>query len=523
MKVLDVKSFQSGIDQTVKDLEGLRAQVEPIQRAIRDFHSLEEDLKGQGGLAIRAFYKDTHEPFLIFLHQSLTDYENLLKEMKEAIESYESHDSGYISQAYIENEVIEGFDKVETKVIELTSDANSIIEKVDDLVSISEINESQVIEDVQAGKRKADEVVEKLNILDEFQASQLEETQDDIQTMRTLLTEMESKFANGSLSIANYSPDSLKDIDAYNKIKEDIYNRDKKTISTVDIDNIEEMSMSEIEMLINKLSSTLDKNSQEFLNEVYTDLENGEIDRATFQLIVKEMNGSNLSEMDDDSRAYIEAIYRDLKDDEVNNEVFTTVFSGVVSTGAIFIKDMLKGKIKGEVIDAAVEGAAKWIKNTTELFVNPEAVLSTVGGHEVTRTVTNTFKDQVRNFVNFGAKHGPIFIGTAFDAVSQVAIGDEDPEHAVMKSIGHIGTAAVGRLAGVAITAGAATLFAPVTAAAIGVVAGLAIGTVGAKLFDKAYDKWGRDIVDNVVDVGKNIKNSIGNAVTGFFGKLAFN
>lgn len=83
MKVLDVKSVETGIDQTVKDLAGVRAQVEPIQRAVRDFHSLEEGLKGQAGSAIRAFYQDTYEPFLIFLHQSLTDYENLLKEMKE--------------------------------------------------------------------------------------------------------------------------------------------------------------------------------------------------------------------------------------------------------------------------------------------------------------------------------------------------------------------------------------------------------------------------------------------------------
>ena len=102
MKVLDVKSVQSGIDNTITDLSGLRAQIEPIQRAVRDFHSLEDVLKGQAGSAIRAFYQDTHEPFLIFLHQSLTDHENLLKNMKEAINSFESNDGGYINQKYSE-------------------------------------------------------------------------------------------------------------------------------------------------------------------------------------------------------------------------------------------------------------------------------------------------------------------------------------------------------------------------------------------------------------------------------------
>ena len=86
---------------------------------------------------------------------------------------------------------------------------------------------------------------------------------------------------------------------------------------------------------------------------------------------MKELNGRDVSEMDGDSRAYMEEIYRDFKDDEVDNKTFTTVFSGVASTGASFIKDVLKGGVEGKAIDAAVEGAEQWIKHTTELFVNP--------------------------------------------------------------------------------------------------------------------------------------------------------
>lgn len=198
-----MKSVQSGIDYTITDITELRAQIEPIQRAIRDFHSLDEDLKGWAGSAIRAFYQDTHELFLIFLHQSLTDYENLLNEMKNAISTYEPNESGYISQAYIENDVIEGFDKVKNQVTELTNDANSIIGDIDDLVTIPEVDESIVMDDIQDGEKKAKDIVEELNILDEFEASQLEETKDNIQTMQTFLSNIESKFNSGDLSIAN--------------------------------------------------------------------------------------------------------------------------------------------------------------------------------------------------------------------------------------------------------------------------------------------------------------------------------
>ena len=45
--------------------------------------------------------------------------------MKEAIDTFESNEDGYISQKYLESEVVEGFDKVEAQVTELTDDANS--------------------------------------------------------------------------------------------------------------------------------------------------------------------------------------------------------------------------------------------------------------------------------------------------------------------------------------------------------------------------------------------------------------
>lgn len=55
------------------------------------------------------------------------------------------------------------------------------------------------------------------------------------------------------------------------------------------------------------------------------------------------------------------------------------MLSGIISPGASFIKDMLKGKAKGNAIDAAVKGAEKWIRETTALFLNRELVASTAG------------------------------------------------------------------------------------------------------------------------------------------------
>lgn len=94
--------------------------------------------------------------------------------------------------------------------------------------------------------------------------------------MQTLLMDIESKFANSSLSIADSNADSLRDIDVYNKNKGDIYYTDETIKSTLNSNNIKEMPMSKIEKMKEEFSSTLDKKPM-FLGKVYSYLKNEEI------------------------------------------------------------------------------------------------------------------------------------------------------------------------------------------------------------------------------------------------------
>src|SRR5699024_8458349 len=116
--------------------------------------------------------------------------------------------------------------------------------------------------------------------------------------------------------------------------------------------------------------------------------------------------------------AYIEKIYEDYKNEEVDNKTFTTVFSGVVSTGAGYIQKMLESHAQSKAVDAAVRNAEKWIKNATALFLNPELAGATNAGN-VSVTLTSQIKDKIRNVVNFGAKHGARMIGVAIDEVNK--------------------------------------------------------------------------------------------------------
>lgn len=219
MKSLDVESLQTGINQTKSDIENLTEQLQTIEKSALNFSSLDEELKGQGGDAIRSYYRDCHLPFLEYFQDSLQEFSEVLTQMHNAVESFESSSSGIVKEEYLESEVKDGFDEVESKTIELTDDANSIIESVHDIVPITKIDESEVIESVRQGKDKVNDVVEELHELDDSQVRALEPILGRIKTMKQYIADLNFKFKSADLTISSYDPVKIENMTAYNEIQ----------------------------------------------------------------------------------------------------------------------------------------------------------------------------------------------------------------------------------------------------------------------------------------------------------------
>ncbi|HZW67481.1 MAG TPA: LXG domain-containing protein [Pseudogracilibacillus sp.] len=223
MKVLDVMSLQRDIDKTIRYIEDKRSQVEEVQRAIRDFHALGDALTGEAGDAIRNFFKDYHETFLIFLHQSLIDYESALNAISDAIEAFESDSNGYVSRIFLEGQVTAGFNRTGRQAKKFANDTNDIIDDISDLVSISAINESEVMNHVRKGKETTDEIIADLIEMDNFTSLSLEDTQNKLQKMIAFISEVESKYVDGSLSIGDYNLTDARQSDAFRDITKSVY------------------------------------------------------------------------------------------------------------------------------------------------------------------------------------------------------------------------------------------------------------------------------------------------------------
>ncbi|GAB3808491.1 hypothetical protein GCM10028868_38580 [Virgibacillus kimchii] len=216
----------SGLENGIRDIDDVHEKISAIQRSIRDFFAMEDALRGKGGDAIRYFFHEVHQPFLIFLYQSLQDYKTVLTKMQN-VEAFEPNPSGLIRQDFLENEVTNGFDKVKDRALALTDDANRIIGSVQDLVAVDRIDDTAVLESVDRGKKKVRNIVEDMNALDQTQVQAMETVRADLQTMKRYLADVEAKVERGDLSPDNFNFGALRDVEGYSAMMEEIYGEEE--------------------------------------------------------------------------------------------------------------------------------------------------------------------------------------------------------------------------------------------------------------------------------------------------------
>jgi hypothetical protein len=174
------------------------------------------------------------------------------------------------------------------------------------------------------------------------------------------------------------------------------------------------------------------------------------------------------------------------------------------------------------------EGLPELIRKGTTLFMNRGMVAALAGGGNYLLTESPTFLTSVaRGAVKYGT---PILYGT-FEFFRLKADG-QDTVEAGVKAVGH--TASV--MAGMALGAKAGAVIGtaipiPIVGTLAGVVIGGAVGAAGSFVVDWVYDNkdkiaqtignFANDVKNKTCEVASNVKDGIGNAVSGLFGGVA--
>ncbi|MFB5085597.1 T7SS effector LXG polymorphic toxin [Psychrobacillus sp. PGGUH221] len=224
MKVLDVDLFQEGLQRNISMLDRLRSEIEVIHRAVKGLVQLEDQLKGEGGDAIRSFYEECHLPFLQYFQFFSEHFKQVLHQMEAALYSLEPDSAGYIVEQFLEGELEQGLTLIGQLTANLTDETNSIMDQVRDIVGLPHLDDSGVQEGVINSKRKRDDTVARLHEFDATQTTALSPIEQGIQTMETWLSDLEGLYKDGLTDI-HFQTNLWASLSSYNFLKTDLSQR----------------------------------------------------------------------------------------------------------------------------------------------------------------------------------------------------------------------------------------------------------------------------------------------------------
>jgi len=501
MKKLDSAPLHGGIDETVSDISELHSQVERIQRAIRDFASLKDALKGKGGESIRTFYEEGHQPVLIQLHQSFTDYQFALKDLKDALLSFESFEDGFISEEFLENDVKQGLDKLKDISSVYTDEANAVLEDVTDIATFPKVDDSDFVATISDGKDKINNLIEELHIVDQYFASQLEDTEFTLELMHSYIDDLSSMFQRGGQTVENFDIKKLQELESFNQLNPQLKNSNDTELTAVFSEEIHEMPLSEIKKTKDSIIEQLPEERRAEVNQAFYLLQSGQISRSEFLDIA---HGHLVASIEEGypSDSFLKNLGHQLKMNS-KDAVADTLVESLKASGVLVIQRtgdyVLKHGIRGPV------GDNSFVIMDDELADKSRKMYTK--GKWITRV----------------AKGGGALltgIGFGFGMHDDMTERDKTLGQAISHNSASLGVVALAT-AGV----GAAVAGAPV-AVAVGVAVG--VGILAASAFEAVYDSNLFGLQDKLDDIGENIdgmindikESKIGQAVSSGFGKL---
>ncbi|WP_052360605.1 T7SS effector LXG polymorphic toxin [Oceanobacillus manasiensis] len=225
----------------------------------------------------------------------------------------------------------------------------------------------------------------------------------------------------------------------------------------------------------------------------------------------RQVTAEKIENLDEDAKIVYDQAKEDYENGELEKSVYDSIVSGVINSGAAFVKNALSSKVTNEVSERVASSVVSWAQRNTWQFVDPALAFQTVGGAVVTNGAPPS---ALTSAIRTGARYGAPIVGSAIDFGIQVYNG-EDATDAAIKTAGHLGAGLAGAAIGSAI---------PVPV--LGTAVGFAVGVGGSMLFDFVYDNKDaiisgvKDFADGAVNTAKEVGGAIGDAAKGLFNGL---
>ncbi|MFT7821542.1 ribonuclease YeeF family protein [Bacillus siamensis] len=209
MKTLDVRALREGVQHTIESLDKQKDQLTELLQSVKQLAAMKDALRGKGGDAIRAFYKECHMPFLQFYEMVIDEYKSVLQQTNSRLSDLEPDSTGVIEQGFLEHEAKQGLRQSKQAAEQLVNDINRQAASVSHIMSLPSVHDGIFREETHRAEKKINDTLEQLYEFDNTQNQALKETTADIQTMKRYMEQLQNMYTGPKIGITTYSSGSI--------------------------------------------------------------------------------------------------------------------------------------------------------------------------------------------------------------------------------------------------------------------------------------------------------------------------
>ncbi|WP_179104444.1 T7SS effector LXG polymorphic toxin [Virgibacillus proomii] len=235
IKALYVRECYRLIDKTLAQLEQIHTQIKNIQKSIEGIIALEDAFKGKTANSIRTFYKEVHQPFLLFLEGFIDHYSNTLREIKQSIDELEPDRNGVIREDFLAGGVQRGLKRAEHMAMMLTDEANAVLRSVRDIIDVRDLDDGEFLDKVQHAKKMTHQTIEKLYLFDRHHTAKLEPVEQDLHTMKNYVSQIRKLGNSGQINIATYQARKIADQKIHQKLMQGLMKKAGKNAIDLEV------------------------------------------------------------------------------------------------------------------------------------------------------------------------------------------------------------------------------------------------------------------------------------------------